>query len=242
MLYTLEGTRASTPFPDVEHAETEPDGLLAIGGDLHPERLSNAYQSGVFPWYSEGQPILWWSPNPRLVLFPEDLHVSRSLRKTLRKGLLRASFDQAFESVIRACSGPRNDDEGTWLVEDMIQAYLLMHQRKLAHSVEVWSDGELVGGLYGIALGQVFFGESMFSHRSNASKAAFVHLVNNLSAWGFQMIDCQVRTEHLISLGAREIPRRQFIEALRQWTTQTVAEPRWDSAKALPPGSVDLGD
>ena len=195
MLYLLDATDPSEPFPDVEQAETEPDGLLAVGGDLSPQRLINAYRRGIFPWYGVGQPILWWAPDPRLVLFPGQLRVSRSLRKTLRKRLLTATLDRAFEAVIRACATtPRPGAPGTWLVQDMIHAYCRLHRQGLAHSVEVWADGELAGGLYGVSLGRVFFGESMFSRRDDASKVALVHLVSRLSDWGYRLIDCQVRT------------------------------------------------
>jgi leucyl/phenylalanyl-tRNA--protein transferase len=235
MLYTLKGTPPSTPFPDVAHAETEPDGLLAMGGDLAPQRLINAYRHGIFPWYSDHQPILWWSPDPRMVLFPEKLHISRSLRKTLRKGVFSATLDRAFEAVIRACAEPRDDGAGTWLVEDMIQAYLRLHRRCIAHSAEVWQDGELAGGLYGVALGQVFFGESMFSRRNDASKAAFVYLVRALTDWGYRLIDCQVRSDHLLSLGAEEIPRHRFTLQLQRWTTQPGKNGNWDNGGAAPP-------
>ncbi len=232
MLYLLDNTAPCSPFPDVENAEREPDGLLAVGGDLSPERLINAYGQGIFPWYSLGQPILWWSPDPRLVLYPQGIHVSRSLNKTLRKGLFSTSMDRAFEQVIRACSAPREDEAGTWLVEEMIQAYLRLHQRHQAHSVEVWCDGELAGGLYGIALGRVFFGESMFSRRTDASKVALVHLARTLDQWGYRLIDCQVRTEHLVSLGAQEIPRREFIRQLRACKCIPGREGTWNQSSA----------
>jgi leucyl/phenylalanyl-tRNA--protein transferase len=227
MLFLLDDTHPSTPFPPVEQAETQPDGLLAVGGDLSMERLINAYRKGIFPWFSEGQPILWWSPDPRLVLFPDRLHVSRSLRKKLRRGVFTASLDQAFEQVIRACAAPRRDAAGTWILDPMIEAYTRLHRHHLAHSVEIWQDGELVGGLYGVALGRVFFGESMFSHRSDASKAALVHLVDHLSNWGYRLIDCQVRTEHLQSLGAEGIPRVEFCRLLETWTAIPGRERRW---------------
>ncbi|MCP4285373.1 MAG: leucyl/phenylalanyl-tRNA--protein transferase [Gammaproteobacteria bacterium] len=227
MLYLLDDTAPTTHFPDVENAEREPDGLLAVGGDLSLERLINAYGQGIFPWYSPGQPILWWSPNPRLVLYPEHIHVSRSLNKILRKGLFSTSMDQAFGQVMRACAAPRTDDSGTWLAEDMIEAYQRLHHHHLAHSVEVWSDGELVGGLYGVAIGRVFFGESMFSRCANASKVALVHLARTLDEWGYRLIDCQVRTEHLVSLGAQEITRREFTHLLETWRGIPGREGSW---------------
>ncbi len=227
MLFLLDNTHPSTPFPAVEQAEKQPDGLLAVGGDLSPERLINAYRKGIFPWFSEDQPILWWSPDPRLVLFPENLHVSRSLRKKLRKGIFTATLDRAFDQVIRACAAPRRDDTGTWILTPMMQAYNQLHHHHLAHSVEVWQDGELVGGLYGVSMGRVFFGESMFSRRSDASKVALVHLVERLSAWGYRVIDCQVQTEHLESMGAEEIPRSEFCQLLETWVAIPGREGSW---------------
>jgi len=227
MLYMLDNTHPSTPFPPVEQAETDPDGLLAVGGDLSLERLINAYRVGIFPWFNDDQPILWWSPNPRLVLFPEQLHVSRSLRKKLRKGIFTATLDRAFDQVIRACAAPRRDEAGTWIISPMMEAYERLHRHHLAHSVEIWQDGELVGGLYGVALGRMFFGESMFSRVSDASKAALVHLVNCLGAWGYRVIDCQMRTEHLQSLGAEEISREDFCRLLATWTTIPGREGSW---------------
>lgn len=206
-----------TPFPSVDQALRDPNGLLAVGGNLSTRRLLQAYRNGIFPWYNQGQPILWWSPDPRAVLFPERLKVSRSLRKTLKKGLFRITMDQDFRSAIRACAGPRRNSSGTWLTPAMLEAYGRLHDLGLAHSVEAWHDGKLVGGLYGVALGRVFFGESMFSHMTDASKVAFVHFVRQLQDWGYRMIDCQVKSEHLSSLGAEDLPRRQFIARLNQW-------------------------
>jgi len=232
MLYLLDGTDPTMPFPDVEDAECEPDGLLALGGDLTPRRLISAYRRGIFPWYGAGQPILWWAPSLRLVLFPERLHISRSLRKTLRRTTLVPTLDQAFPQVIRACAGPRRDGAGTWLVADMIRAYERLHDLHLAHSVEVWEDGALVGGLYGVAMGQAFFGESMFSRRSDASKIALVHLAQRLSEWNYRVIDCQVRTEHLVSMGAKEIPRQALIRLLDTWTPLPGREGNWQDVGA----------
>ena len=201
-------------FPPSESALLEPNGLLAGGGDLSAERLIAAYKRGIFPWYEEGQPILWWSPNPRAVLFPEELKISKSLAKTLRQQRFEIRFDYHFEAVIRNCSVPREEGGGTWITEEMIQAYCDLHGKGIAHSVETWQDGELTGGLYGLSIGQIFFGESMFSFRSNASKIAFVHLVKHLQAYNFPMIDCQVGNPHLKSLGAREVPLKHFQEVL----------------------------
>ena len=214
MLYLLDASDPEEPFPDPENAEHEPDGLLAVGGDLSPVRLLNAYAQGVFPWYNPGDPILWWSPDPRMVLFPERLKVSRSLRKTLRQNRYSVSIDQAFDEVVKGCSAPREAQQGTWLSQDMIKAYNELHQMGHAHSVETWSGDELVGGLYGVALGSAFFGESMFSRSSDASKVAFVHLVQSLGEAGYDLIDCQVYTRHLESLGAEMIPRFDFLQRL----------------------------
>ena len=214
MLYLLDPDNPAQGFPDPERAEREPDGLLAIGGDLSPVRLLDAYQHGIFPWYSEEQPILWWSPDPRTVLYPERIAISRSLAKTLRRGHFEASFDMDFDGIIRACAGPRRDSSGTWITDAMGDAYRELHAMGHAHSVEVWRGAELVGGLYGVVIGRVFFGESMFSLVSDASKVALVALCRRLSAWHFSVIDCQVRTEHLIRMGAEEIPRRSFVTLL----------------------------
>lgn len=213
-------------FPDPESAE--PDGLLAVGGDLRPERLLLAYSLGIFPWYEDGSPILWWSPDPRLVLFPKEIKVSRSLRQTLKKDIYEVTFDRAFEDVIIACAGLREEkDEGTWITKEMGQAYTELHRLGHAHSVESWRDGELAGGLYGVAMGRVFCGESMFARQRDASKVALVRLVEQLSSRGFQMIDCQVRTRHLISMGAREIPRREFLHRLIECGGDLSPTPPW---------------
>ncbi|MDH5444275.1 MAG: leucyl/phenylalanyl-tRNA--protein transferase [Gammaproteobacteria bacterium] len=217
-------THDPTDFPDVSLALTDPDGLLAVGGDLTVKRLLTAYQRGIFPWFSEDQPILWWSPDPRAVLFPERLKISRSLRKTLRKQVFKVTFDKAFTEVIQACSEPRADQNGTWITDDMQQAYVRLHEAGHAHSVECWQDGQLVGGLYGVSIGKIFFGESMFSRVSDASKLSFVYLVKHLASKGYPMIDCQVYSEHLESLGAINILRSEFVKALDTYCK----EPGWD--------------
>ena len=202
-------------FPSPELSEE--DGLLAVGGDLSQDRLLLAYSLGIFPWYSDNSPILWWSPDPRLVLIPRELKVSRSLRQTIRKGVFTVSMDNAFGEVIRNCAEVRRKGQrGTWITEEMISAYIHLHHAGFAHSLESWHCGELVGGLYGIALGKAFFGESMFAKKSSASKVALVTLVEHLSSLDFSFIDCQVATEHLRSLGAREIPRRTFLQMLKK--------------------------
>ncbi len=212
--------RNNLAFPPLEKAMREPNGLLAAGGDLSAERLVQAYRHGCFPWFSEGQPILWWSPDPRTVLFPDELHVSRSLGKLLRKQRYQVTFDQDFAAVISACAAPRTYADGTWISEAMQQAYLRLHQQGHAHSVEVWDQGTLVGGLYGLAMGQLFFGESMFSRVDNASKVGFATLVEHLKAWGFVLIDCQMPTDHLHSLGARAITRAEFADHLKHHLDQ----------------------
>jgi len=197
-------------FPPIENALKEPDGLLAFGGDLSSERLLDAYANGIFPWYEEGQPILWWSPAPRAVLLSGQLHISKSLKKTLRKKTFSVTFDTAFETVIRACAAPRKNQQGTWITEDMIQAYLELHRLGYAHSVECWQHGNVVGGLYGISLGSLFFGESMFATETDASKVAFTHLASHCEAWSFPLIDCQIPNDHLESLGVTTISRAVF--------------------------------
>lgn len=202
-------------FPPV-HLATE-EGLLAVGGDLRPERLLLAYKNGIFPWFNPGEPILWWSPDPRLVLFPKELHISRSLGRVLRKERFQVTFNTRFRQVITACAhATRPTGEGTWITAEMEDAYCCLNDLGYAHSVETWLDGKLVGGLYGIALGRCFFGESMFTETSNASKVAFVTLVKRLEALNFEIIDCQVHTQHLVSLGAREIPRKMFIRHIQK--------------------------
>ena len=201
-------------FPPVEHALTEPDGLLAAGGLLTPKILLKAYRHGIFPWYSQGQPILWWSPDPRCVLFPQKLKISRSLRKTLNKKLFEIRQDTAFRDVMLNCARPRKDDAGTWITHEMIQAYCRMHELGYAHSVECWQDDKLVGGLYGMAIGSMFFGESMFSLRPDASKVALEYLCNTIKP---KLIDVQVYSKHMESLGAEMIPRARFIQLLKTY-------------------------
>ncbi len=201
-------------FPDAESALEEPNGLLAAGGNLAPERLIEAYSKGVFPWFEEDQPILWWTPDPRMVLFPEELHISRSLSRAMKKSTLELTSDQAFDKVMQACAGRRPYSSGTWITNEMIDAYCALHTMGVAHSIEAWDEGKLVGGLYGLAIGEVFFGESMFSLQDNASKIAFASTVQKLRSLGYRLIDCQVSSPFLASFGAREIPRREFITML----------------------------
>jgi len=201
-------------FPPVDEALREPDGLLCVGGDLSVSRLLAAYRRGIFPWYSEGQPILWWSPDPRAVLFPAEFKVSRSLAKTLRNRGFTVTFDRAFASVMTRCADRTLRPEGTWISPEMLTAYATLHELGYAHSVETWDAGKLVGGLYGVSLGRIFFGESMFSTERDASKVALHALVHTLLRRHDELIDCQVRSAHLHSLGAREIPRREFTARL----------------------------
>lgn len=226
-LAVLDPLRADQDFPPLEQALDEPNGLIAVGGCLSPRRIVNAYRAGIFPWFNPGEPILWWSPDPRSVLFPEHLYVSRSLTKTLRKQRFEIRFDSAFADVIEACSTPRHAQGGTWITQDMKGAYCQLHALGIAHSFEAWQHGQLVGGLYGIGIGRVFFGESMFHRVTDASKVAFVALVAQLSAWGYQLIDCQVSSEHLFSLGAKEIPRQQFAELLQLLCPQSPSPAAW---------------
>jgi leucyl/phenylalanyl-tRNA---protein transferase len=199
------------PFPPTDRALDDPNGLLAAGGGLSPERLLDAYSRGIFPWFSEGDPVLWWCPDPRMVLPTEGVHVSRSLRRRLRRADYDVTFDRAFAEVLHACAAPRRHDSATWLVPSMIRAYERLHRAGAAHSIEIWMDGALAGGLYGVALGRMFFGESMFSRRTDASKLAIVLLAAQLARWGVPLIDCQMRTEHLATLGAIDLPRREFL-------------------------------
>jgi leucyl/phenylalanyl-tRNA--protein transferase len=215
-LHWIRPDDAPDAFPDPRRALHEPDGLLAVGGDLAPVRLLAAYRRGIFPWYEAGQPILWWSPDPRAILVPDELRISTSLRKTLRAGHLRVTLDAAFADVVSGCAAPRAHQRGTWLTTEMQHAYVRLHEMGYAHSVEVWSGDVLAGGLYGIALGRVFFGESMFSQVRDASKVALVRLVDEARARGAELIDCQVQSRHLESLGSRTMSRQEFLRLLER--------------------------
>ena len=215
------------PFPPVERALREPNGLLAAGADLSPERLVDAYRHGIFPWFGEDDPLLWWSPDPRMVLFLRDLRVSRSLRRTMKSGQFSVTLDRAFRLVMAGCAEPRADAAGTWITDEMVDAYGGLADRGIAHSVETWADGRLVGGLYGVAIGRMFYGESMFSRQTDASKVALVALTRQLERWGFEMIDCQMSTGHLASLGAREVPRAEFLERMRKLARQPGVPGPW---------------
>jgi leucyl/phenylalanyl-tRNA--protein transferase len=205
---------AAPDFPDPRLALTDPNGLLAIGGDLSPARLITAYRAGIFPWFGEGEPILWWSPDPRAILYPADIRISRSLRQAMHKLNYQLRWDSAFEKVITHCAKPRAAQDGTWITQQMIDAYTLLHKQGIAHSVEIWQEERLVGGLYGVSIGKVFCGESMFSSIPNASKIALVHLAHRLAERQYHFIDCQLPTEHLTRMGAITIPRDLFLERL----------------------------
>jgi leucyl/phenylalanyl-tRNA--protein transferase len=215
------------PFPPVDLALRDPNGLLAAGADLSPARLIDAYARGIFPWFNDDDPVLWWSPDPRMVLPVNDVHVSRSLRRAIRSTRFRVSADTAFVAVVAGCAEPREDQNGTWITKDMASAYARLFDMGYAHSIETWSDDGLVGGLYGVALGRMFFGESMFARRSDASKVALVLLARQLARWGFEFIDCQMSTAHLASLGAREISRASFVGRVRQLVREPVAASPW---------------
>ena len=230
MIPWLQG---DAPFPDVETALADPNGLLAAGDDLSAERLLAAYRRGIFPWFSAGQPVLWWSPAPRMVLFPAELKVSRSLAKVLRNSAYEIRFDTVFQDVMRACAAPRPGQHGTWITDDMVNAYTKLHSLGYAHSVETWVEGELAGGLYGIAIGGMFYGESMFMRRRDASKIALVQLVRQLATRGFGMIDCQMRTGHLASLGGREIPRTEFSQRLAELINYALPTGNWTASKRI---------
>lgn len=222
----------SEPFPPPESALRDPNGLLCAGADLSVERLLAAYRSGIFPWYSGDEPILWWSPDPRMVLFCDELKVSRSLAKNLRNKGFEIRINSAFSRVIRACAEPRRSESGTWIGREMQAAYVALHRAGHAHSFETWQEGRLVGGLYGVAIGRAFFGESMFSRATDASKVALVGLVATLRARGFPMIDCQQRTPLLASLGAREIPRRGFLHRLAALVNYAESPEKWTCVQA----------
>jgi leucyl/phenylalanyl-tRNA--protein transferase len=219
--------QAGDPFPPLEQALTEPNGLLAAGAELTVPRLVQAYENGIFPWYSEDQPVLWWSPDPRMVLVPAELKIPRSLRKRLAKRDYEVRADTAFEEVVRACAVPRPGQDGTWITNDMVEAYTRLHRAGHAHSVETWIGGRLAGGLYGVALGRMYYGESMFTREPDASKIALVHLVRQLGRWGYGLIDCQMKTAHLARFGAREIPRADFVRSLANLVNYPRTVDKW---------------
>ncbi len=228
-LTILDPNNPREAFPPLNTALEEPDGLLAAGGCLSMTRLLNAYKSGIFPWFNPDEPILWWSPNPRLVLYPSELKVSRSLGKAIRRQRFRLTVDKAFNEVIEACAAPRAYSSGTWITEDMKHAYNQLHRIGVAHSAEAWLDGELVGGLYGVAIGQVFFGESMFHTQTDASKIVFAQLVRKLEEWDYSLIDCQVHSDHLASFGATEIEREHFTGLLSDYSGRSPTAEAWKS-------------
>lgn len=231
------GDDPGAPFPPTAQALESPNGLLAWGGDLHPRRLLNAYRQGIFPWYSAGQPVLWWSPAPRCVIFPGQVHLSRRTRRRYNSGVYDLSADTAFEAVITSCAEPRSYETGTWVTPEMRAAYTRLHRMGFAHSIEVWRDGVLCGGIYGVAIGSVFFGESMFSRGPDASKIALIALCRLLKDWEVELLDCQVANPHLFRMGAVEISREAFEDWLEHllprqqsaavWTERAVFEPRW---------------
>jgi leucyl/phenylalanyl-tRNA--protein transferase len=227
-MFRLSTHPSDLRFPPVDLAS--PEGLLAVGGDLRPERLLEAYRHGIFPWYNDDQPILWWSPDPRTVLFPDKLHISRSLKRSLRPCLFSVTLDRCFRDVMQHCAGPRPQypDGGTWITAEMLEAYTRLHELGYAHSVETWQEGELVGGLYGVTLGGAFFAESMFAHTSDASKVALVSLVRQLQAWGFHLMDCQQSSPHIKMLGAEDIARRDFLNHLTAALALPDRRGRWE--------------
>tara|TARA_R110000850_G_scaffold189247_10_gene315104 strand:+ start:2463 stop:3206 length:744 start_codon:yes stop_codon:yes gene_type:complete len=239
-LHWLDPRDPDQAFPPAHQAMRDPNGLLAIGGDLSVGRLIRAYSQGIFPWYNPDEPILWWSPNPRAVLMPEEMRVSRSLGKSIRRADYAVSLDQAFGEVVNHCSGPRTRSRGTWLGSEMREAYMQLHLKGYAHSVEVWRAGKLVGGLYGVALGRVFFGESMFSLATDASKIALHWLCQQLMSWGFGLIDCQVGSAHLSSLGAREVSRERFLNLLREAIKAPPRTGQWCFDLPLPCARVHM--
>jgi leucyl/phenylalanyl-tRNA--protein transferase len=226
-LLWLSHSRRADEFPPVSQALTEPNGLLAAGGDLEPERLLAAYRQGIFPWYQEGQPILWWSPDPRAVLWPSGFRVSRSLRRKLTKRAFEFRVDTEFEQVVAGCAEPRRYGGGTWITPEMAAAYSRLHRLGWAHSFETWAGGRLVGGLYGVAIGHVFFGESMFTRVTDASKVALAHAVDVLRARGTEVIDCQVASAHTQSLGAVDIPRTRFVSLIRELCADCAPPRTW---------------
>jgi len=239
MITWLHAGAHDEPFPPPSQAWTEPNGLLAAGGDLSMARLLRAYQQGIFPWYEAGQPILWWSPDPRTVLEPRALKITRSLRRSIRNGGFEITFDRAFESVIRACGGARAGATGTWITVEMRQAYLQLHRAGHAHSVEIWRQGDLVGGLYGVAVGRLFCGESMFSRATDASKVALAWLCRHLVAWDWPLIDSQTPTPHMLAMGATEISRGRFLEQVARLAPQPAGPDAWVFDPALHPLDAD---
>lgn len=229
-----------TPFPPLEFAMEQPNGLLAAGADLSPERLLDAYHRGIFPWYSAGDPILWWSPDPRMVLFPAELRVTRSLAKIMRNRPYEVRFDTAFDEVIRGCAAARPGQSGTWITDEIAAAYSRLHALGFAHSIETWIDGRLAGGFYGVAIGRMFFGESMFARERDASKIAFVDGVRWLATRGFEMIDCQMHTDHLESLGARELPREDFLQRLKELIDYAQPTGRWEYSRVNRPSAANV--
>lgn len=225
--FWIAANRYAARLPPVEQALDEPNGLLAAHGDLAPGTLLEAYRHGVFPWFSDGQPLLWWSPDPRAVFYPARFHVSRSLARTLRRGVFEVTLDKDFAGVMRGCAAPRRDGDGTWITAEMFAAYEELHRLGHAHAFECWHDGELVGGMYGVAIGRVFFGESMFSRMTDASKVALATACRQLTAWGYELFDCQVPNAHLASLGAVLLPRARFVAALSTLCAQEPAESAW---------------
>ena len=233
-LYWIDPSSPPTSFPGLESALKEPEGLLAVGGDLSSERLLTAYGRGIFPWYVDGQPILWWSPDPRCVLDPRRFHLSRRLARDIRRSPLTVTANQAFDDVIAACAEPREFQEGTWITDDMMEAYRRLHNEGWAHSVEVWNDGRLVGGIYGVSIDRLFFGESMFSRETNASKIAFFALCQWVVERNVDLIDCQVESPHLLTLGAVTMPRREFSATLGRLCASR------EPLKALPTAAVQV--
>ncbi len=224
----LDPSNSNARFPDVEDALQNPEGLLAAGGDLSITRLLNAYQNGIFPWYEDGQPILWWSPNPRGILYTNKLKISTSLKKTLRKNPWTITFDGDFKKTVLACAAPRSYARGTWITEDMAEAYTALHEQGFAHSVEIWDEQErLIGGIYGVLIGRMFYGESMFSFQPNASKVALTYVVSHLHKWGFPLLDCQLPSPHLTSLGAEAIPRKKYIEMMLPLCNESLIDFEW---------------
>ncbi|MFK7794495.1 MAG: leucyl/phenylalanyl-tRNA--protein transferase [Gammaproteobacteria bacterium] len=227
----LDSNNSESPFPPAESALKDPEGLVAAGGDLKPDRILRAYHEGLFPWYEEDQPILWWSPNPRGVLYPKDFIAHKSLLRTIKKNRWQISYDQSFLEVMKACAEPRNNSRGTWITDDMVEAYVNLHRLNHAHSLEVCDEaGELIGGVYGISIGTIFFGESMFSRVNNASKVALLYLSAYLDSWGYNIIDTQLPSAHLKSLGGSEITRDRYLSLLPIFTSQSCASTAWQSA------------